>query len=109
MKIKILLCVFAIICIIVLSFLGIYFMYRHLYNKTANNPPNINEIEEELEDIFLTRDVCVLNIEETGNDYIICKVKANGFYYLVLYKIATKSNYYCWEYVRHTEIKEQNE
>ena len=106
MKIRDLVFAFMVLVVIATSVLGLYFGDRFLYNKAVNNPPNINEVEEKLEDIFLTRDVCVLNIEENGSDYIIYKVKANGFYYLVLYEITKTMPYYYWKYVRHTNIME---
>ena len=71
-----------------------------------NSPPSINYIEEDLEEVFMTKDVTVYNIE-IETDTIYYKVSANGFNYTVEYKLSRGIFiYWEWRYVRHIEIRQ---
>lgn len=67
-------------------------------------PPSINYIEEDLEEVFMTRDVTVYKVDDS-KDVIYYSVTANGFNYKVEYKLRrSKFIYWEWRYIRHIEI-----
>nr|DAH66709.1 MAG TPA: Potassium voltage-gated channel subfamily E helix, detergent micelle, Membrane [Bacteriophage sp.] len=74
------------------------------YDKMYNSPPSINYIEEDLEEVFMTRDVTVYKVDDS-KDVIYYSVTANGFNYKVEYKLRrSKFIYWEWRYIRHIEI-----
>ncbi len=81
---------------------------KNRYNEAINNPPSINWIEEDLEDIFMTKFV---DVQEEHIDFekeeIYCVVKANGLYFKVHYVLVNR--YFVnweWEYDRYIQISE---
>ena len=77
------------------------------YRDTFKHTPDINWVEEDLEPVFMTTGVCVLNADDEGS-HIYYTVSANGFYYKVHYGI--KGGFfltYHWSYINHIQIKEE--
>ena len=75
------------------------------YQKALDNPPDINYIEEDLEEVFMTTFVVVYEYEQQ-QDYLYVKVKANGLTYKVEYALQAEGY---WKYSRYIEIKEELE
>ena len=74
------------------------------YKYCLENPPSISWIEEDLEPIFMTTGVCVLDEDNEGKD-IYYKVNANNFYYTVRYSIAKDSVIsFKWKYKNYIQI-----
>jgi len=74
------------------------------YKKVYYNPPTINYIEEDLEEVFMTTFVVVYNEDDEG-DSICYDVKANGLFYRVLYVIKRNGLVdFKWGYKRHIQI-----
>lgn len=77
------------------------------YNDTLLNIPTKYYIEEDLEIVFISTDVVVLNYEQ-DEDMITYLIEVEDKQYLVLYQIKRKKgiiyDYYCWEYVSHRLI-----
>ena len=96
------LCLFGATCVIS----GCILSDRYSYNYRLNNPPDVNWVEEDLEPIFMTTGVCILDTDNEGN-HIYYKASANGFYYKVHYAIAKDYHFnYCWKYQNHIQIRE---
>lgn len=74
------------------------------YNKMYKSPPSVGYIEEDLEEVFMTRDVTVYEVDNS-KDVIYYSVTANGLIYKVEYKLSrSKFIYWEWRYIRHIEI-----
>ena len=74
------------------------------YNRMLKSCPSISFIEEDLEEVFMTRNV-VVNGAEINQDTIYYTISANGFDYKVEYKLSRKKFiYWEWKYIRHIEI-----
>ena len=82
---------------------------KNRYNDAISNPPSINWIEEDLEDIFMTKSV---DVQEEHIDFekeeIYCVVKANGLYFKVHYVLVSRDFFvnWKWEYDRYIQISE---
>ena len=78
------------------------------YEYAFENPITRDEAEEELEMVFLSTDVYILN-DEREKEYLIFIVEANGFCYRVLYELR-KTDFlnYHWKYVRYIQISEES-
>lgn len=81
---------------------------KNRYNDAISNPPSINWIEEDLEDIFMTKSV---DVQEEHIDFekeeIYCVVKANGLYFKVHYVLVNIDFVnWKWEYDRYIQISE---
>ena len=75
-------------------------------NKTIDNLPSENWIEEDLEEYFLSTDVYVLNeAEQYGAEFtVLCY--AEGNYYRALYRVKQGYLYqFYWEFVRAMPAK----
>lgn len=73
------------------------------YNRMLKSCPSINFIEEDLEEVFMTRNVVVKNAD-INKDEIYYTISANGVDYKVEYKLRQKFIYWEWRYIRHIEI-----
>ena len=74
------------------------------YNRMLKSCPSINFIEEDLEEVFMTKNVVVNNVD-INKDEIYYTISANGFDYKVEYKLSRKKSiYWEWRYIRHIEI-----
>ena len=83
---------------------GIYFLDRNEFDKTVSNPPDTNWVEEDLEPVFMTTGVCVLD-ENHEENHVYYKVSANDFYYKVHYAVShTWLGCYRWKYINHIQI-----
>jgi len=83
---------------------GLIYLDKKEFQNCIDNPLTINEVEEELEYIFMTIFV-VVNESEQEEDEIYYDVEANDLNYRVRYKIEHyyPSNY-GWEYQSHIQI-----
>lgn len=76
------------------------------YNDCINNFPSF-WIDEELEDVFLTNGVYVLDIDDDGEGFVIVEINVsepNGGdrYYRCLYKVKSHDSFnWHWELVRY--------
>ena len=98
--------VFAIVLIVFMISI-IVKICKKTYNDKLNNPPSRFFVEEDLEIVFLTTQVEVVEIDEEG-EIVVYTVKANGYKYKVLYQLFSTNyiGHYTWRYVRHTQIKD---
>lgn len=92
---------FAIICIFFIVKIDI-----KRYDETCANPPGKFWIEEDLEMVFLTTQVNVLEIDNNGDGLLIVKVRLydEGAYrtYRCLYKVERRFIAdFVWEFERH--------
>lgn len=80
---------------------------KNNYNDKLNNPPSRFFVEEDLEIVFLTTQVEVVDIDEDLG-IVVYTVKANGYKYKVMYKLCSTNyiGHYTWQYVRHTQIQD---
>jgi len=81
---------------------------KNRYNDAISNPPSINWIEEDLEDIFMTKSVDVQKEHvDFEKEEIYCVVKANGLYFKVHYVLINRDFVnWKWEYDRYIQISE---
>jgi hypothetical protein len=81
---------------------------KNRYNEAINNPPDFNWLEEDLEDVFMTKfvDVPQEHIDFEKRE-LYCVAKANGLYYKVHYVLVVR-NFVNWEwkYDRYIQISE---
>jgi hypothetical protein len=80
------------------------------HNEAISNPPDINWLEEDLEDVFMTKSVEVqLEHIDFEKEELYCVVKANGLYFKVHYVLVNR-NFVNWEwkYDRYIQISEVN-
>jgi hypothetical protein len=81
---------------------------KNRYNEAINNPPDFNWLEEDLEDVFMTKfvDVPQAHIDFEKRE-LYCVAKANGLYYKVHYVLVVR-NFVNWEwkYDRYIQISE---
>ena len=81
---------------------------KNRYNDAINNPPDMNWLEEDLEDVFMTKNVDVqLEHIDFEKEELYCVAKANGLYFKVHY-VLVNSNfvYWEWKYDRYIQISE---
>ena len=83
------------------------------YYETLNTLPQINDIEEELEPILVSRQIDVYDTK-INNTEILYYVNVDYCYkFVVLYEITPKKTefgtYYKWEYVSHRYIGQRGE
>ena len=90
--------------VLVVAGLTLFILFAR-YDKALDNPPDINYIEEDLEEVFMTTFVVVYDYEQE-QDYLYVKTKANGLTYKVEYVL--KADGY-WKYSRYIEIKEDDD
>lgn len=90
--------------VLVVAGLMLFFTFKR-YEKALDNPPDIDYIEEDLEEVFMTTFVVVYDYEQE-QDYLYVKVKANGSTYKVEYVLKAEGY---WKYSRYIEIKEEVE
>lgn len=95
-----------VILLIAFGILRVVKICNKNYNDALNNPPSKILVEEQLEFVFLTTQVEVLEIDDDG-DVVIYTVKANGYKYKVLYQLCSTNyvGYYAWRYIRHAQIQ----
>ena len=82
---------------------------KNRYNEAINNPPDINRLEEDLEDVFMTKFVDVQEeYIDFGKEELYCVVKANGLYFKVHYVLVNRDFFINWEwkYDRYIQISE---
>lgn len=98
--------VFAIVLIVFMIF-ALGKICKKTYNDKLNNPPSRFFVEEDLEIVFLTTQVEVVEIDQDV-EIVVYTVKANGYKYKVLYKLCSTNyiGHYTWQYVSHTQIRD---
>lgn len=75
-------------------------------NKTIDNLPSQNWIEEDLEEYFLSTDVYVLDEPEQYYAEFTVLCYAEGNYYMALYRVKQGYLYqFYWEFVRAMPVK----
>lgn len=94
-----------IVLVIICLFL-IVRLDRKRYDEACSNPPSEVWIEEDLEMVFLTTQVHVLEIDDQSDGVLIVKVRIydEGAYriYRCLYEVKRyRLSYYTWELVRY--------
>ena len=100
------LCAFLVLVTVAVCAIGIAKKVVDNRNKTIDNLPSKNWIEEDLEEYFLSTDVYVLDEPEQDCAEFIVLCYAEGNYYRVLYRVK-QSYLYCfyWEFVRAMPVK----
>lgn len=81
------------------------------YNEAINNPPDFNWLEEDLEDVFMTKfvDVPQEHIDFEKKE-LYCVAKANGLYFKVHYVLVVRDFVnWEWKYDRYIQISEGTE
>ena len=84
---------------------------KNRYNEAINNPPDFNWLEEDLEDVFMTKFVDVFQERiDYEKEEIYCVAKANGLYFKVHYVLEVR-NFVNWEwkYDRYIQVSEGTE
>lgn len=81
---------------------------KNRYNEAISNPPDINWLEEDLEDVFMTKFV---DVQQEHIDFekkeLYCVVKANGLYFRVHYVLVVRDFVnWKWKYDRYIPISE---
>ena len=81
---------------------------KNRYNEAINNHPDFNWLEEDLEDVFMTKFVDVSQEHiDFEKDELYCVVKANGLYFKVHYVLVNRNFVnWEWEYDRYIQISE---
>lgn len=80
---------------------------KNRYNEAINNPPDINWLEEDLEDVFMTKFVEVSEYIDYENEELYCVAKANGLYFKVHYVLVVRDFInWEWKYDRYIQISE---
>lgn len=100
--------VLVLIFIVILAYLFSVRQSNINYENALNSYPSEYYVKEEMEDIFISTDVAILN-EERGYDYVLYLVLVDSEYcYLVAYKIECVwkvfISYYEWKYFTHRII-----
>lgn len=100
----IIVCLLAILIMVCIFFIVKIDIKR--YDETCANPPGKFWIEEDLEMVFLTTQVNVLEIDNQSDGVLIVKVRIyyEGAYriYRCLYEVKRyRLSYYAWEFVRY--------
>lgn len=99
-----------ILCLLViLTIVCIFFVVKidiKRYDKTCCNPPSKIWIEEDLEIVFLTTQVNVVEIDNQGDGLLIVKVRLYDEEeyrtYRCLYKVKRRwIGYFVWEFERY--------
>lgn len=96
------------ITVVVLAILVIVWVRKSIsnYNECIDNIPSENWFEEDLEATFLTTDLYVLDIDDTGDGMIIVLIKIGIHdqeqYYRCLYTLKSFDSFnWHWELVRY--------
>ena len=98
--------IFSVIALVVICLFLIVRLDRKRYDEVCSNPPSKIWIEEDLEMVFLTTQVHVLEIDDQSDGVLIVKVRIydEGAYriYHCLYEVKRyRLSYYTWEFVRY--------
>ncbi len=78
------------------------------YNEAIKNPPDFNWLEEDLEDVFMTKFVDVFQEHiDFEKKELYCVAKANGLYFKVHYVLVVRDVVnWEWKYDRYVQISE---
>lgn len=97
-------CILVLVGVLLIATCIVIPLTNREYNKMYKSPPSVGYIEEDLEEVFMTRDVTVYEVDNS-KDVIYYSVTANGFNYKVEYQLRrSKFIYWEWRYIRHIEI-----
>ena len=73
------------------------------YYKTINNPPCINDVEEELEAVLVSKFVVVYDIKRNGHQILYYVTVDKTYQFVALYEMeeiqGSWGRYYEWRYV----------
>lgn len=105
-RLKDIILILSLIIFIAISLVLIIILDSERYDKACSSTPSKIWIEEDLEMVFLTTQVHVLEIENEGDGVLIVKVRIydEDEYrtYRCLYEIKRyRLSYYAWEFVRY--------
>lgn len=83
------------------------------YYETLNTLPQINDVEEELEPILVSRQIEVYDTKINGSEILYYVFVDYHYKYVVLYEVTPQKSefgtYYKWEYVSHRYIGQRGE
>lgn len=83
------------------------------YYETLNTLPQINDVEEELEPILVSRQIEVYDTEINDTEILYYVFVDYHYKFVVLYEVTPKKTefgtYYKWEYVSHRYIGKRGE
>ena len=71
-----------------------------------NNPPSADNVIEDLENVFFTKNIEVLKIIYE-NDFTFYIIKANGYYYKIIYQMQLVFFRWHWKYIKNILIHEE--
>ena len=98
--------IFSVIALAIICIFLIVMLDTKRYDEACSNPPSKVWIEEDLEIVFLTTQVNVLEIDNRSDGVLIVKVRIydDGAYriYRCLYEVKRyRLSYYAWKLVRY--------
>ena len=77
------------------------------YKEAVKEPPSISFIEEDLEDVFLTKNCEFIKADDYLKDgNYFCTVKANGLFFKVEYILTVNARNAEWKFQRYIQISE---
>lgn len=80
------------------------------YKNAIKEPPPISFIEEDLEDVFLTKDVEFIESDDYLQDgNYVCVVKANGLFFKIEYHLTSSAIRAKWKFQKYIQISEPKE
>lgn len=78
------------------------------YKEAVKEPPSISFIEEDMEDVFLTKNCEFIKADDYLQDgNYVCTVKANGLFFKVEYILTVNARKAEWKFQRYVEISER--
>lgn len=78
------------------------------YKEAVKEPPSISFIEEDLKDVFFTKNCEFIKADDYLQDgNYVCTVKANGLFFKVEYILTVNARKAEWKFQRYVEISER--
>ena len=102
-----------LLMVYIMIFISLIDIYdRRKYDEACSNPPGEMWIEEDLEAVFLTTQLTVLEIDDSGDGSLVVTVCIYDEYYdeyeekayhvyRCLYEVKKHVGYYSWEFIRY--------
>lgn len=80
------------------------------YKEAVKDPPSISFIEEDLKDVFFTKNCEFIKADDYLQDgNYFCIVKANGLFFKVKYILTVNARKAEWKFQRYIQISEPKE